>query len=43
MEKVGKGAGIGVIEKPKKRVKKIKPPKNMQSFYIMMIILQWNL
>ena len=27
MEKVGKGDGIGVIEKPKKRVKKIKPPK----------------
>ena len=27
MEKVGRGDGIGVIEKPKKRVKKIKPPK----------------
>ena len=27
MEKVGKGDGIGVIEKPKKRVKKIQPPK----------------
>ena len=27
MEKVGPGDGIDVVEKPKKRVKKVQPPK----------------